>query len=622
MQALTNKANSDQASISFAEQANAVASKYQTTALGANALPNLDPAIAEIDKARAEARKSLTNPMAISMFDADTRRTQFNLVGEMRRHADAQQNQYIVKSSQDRVASAGDLFAANPTNPAFEKEFLDISKRESTFLALHQGLDQPGDDTHAKDIALKVQGQYYSEAAKAMAVSDPNAAYNFITSRQNFMDPKSYSNALASLKAPMMANDVAAIGHMAAGEALGTGTVENVRANPSTFFSQLVPGVTITSGARNPEHNAEVGGVPNSEHIPGNGMAYDLVPPKGMTMDQLAAQLKGLGAHQVLNEGDHVHVGWSADQLTANGQLTSTDLRSRAGQAEERARELAAQKYPGLPIVQDEAARNARTFVLQQADAQANVESDAFQGLLGQIQAGQIGDKHSLLASSPDAITAYNSLRPSQQKAIDGALRVTGNELTPQRQSNIVQVEGLLAKAKAGDPSTFLSTDLASIDLPTSSRLAYEKAQQDIRNKPGNIDPQAKYLKQTIQSPEFRSTLNALKIKPNTPDYYHLLGSVQAEKEAWDASNPGKVPDAKAQFGILARASALTPQHNEFLGINLGKTEPKAAFAVSDEEAKAATEYLTAHGLPVNELNVAHLVHGNRIIQRERAGGR
>jgi hypothetical protein len=625
MQALTNKANSDQASIAFATAANGIASKYSTTQLGANALPNLQPAVDEIDKARQEARKALTNPMAQSMFDADSRRTAFNLVGEMRRHADAQQNQYIVKSSQDRIASAGDQMAANPNNPAFESQFLEISKRESNFQALHAGLDQPGDDTHAKELSLKVQGQYYSEAAKAMAVTDPNAAMDFIRARQGLMDPKSYATTLAGLRPAVMANDVAAIGHVAAGSVLGTGVVENVRADAKGFFNSIVPGVTISSGARTPEHNAAVGGVPNSEHIPGNGMAYDLVPPAGMSTAQLAAKMQGLGAHQVIDEGNHVHVGWSEAQLTASGQFTSTDLASRAGAAETRAREIAAQKYPGLPLVQDEAARNARTFVMQQASAQAQVESDAFQDILGTVQAGQIGDLHSLL-SQPGAQDAYNSLRPSQRRAVDGALRVTGNELTPQRQANIVQVEGMLAQAKAGDPSHFLSTDLAAIDLPTSARLTYEKAQQDIRQKPGNVDPNAKFLKGVMSSPEFKSTLQALKIQPPSKtnsgaDYYHFLGAVQAQKEAWDASNPGKVPDAKATMGILARAGAQVPQGNYFLGVRVGAAEPTTAFAVSDEEAKAATAYLQSHGLPVNELNIGHLVHGNRIIQQERARG-
>jgi hypothetical protein len=68
-----------------------------------------------------------------------------------------------------------------------------------------------------------------------------------------------------------------------------------------------VPGATVTSGARSPAHNAEVGGVPNSYHL--TDQARDLVPPAGMSMAQfhnaLQASLPGV---KVINEGDHVHI--------------------------------------------------------------------------------------------------------------------------------------------------------------------------------------------------------------------------------------------------------------------------------------------------------------------------
>lgn len=71
-------------------------------------------------------------------------------------------------------------------------------------------------------------------------------------------------------------------------------------------------GARVTSGFRTPEHNARVGGVPNSFHTrgtPDNPQAYDLVPPKGMTMAQLAEEAKrALPGFDVINEGDHVHI--------------------------------------------------------------------------------------------------------------------------------------------------------------------------------------------------------------------------------------------------------------------------------------------------------------------------
>lgn len=81
-------------------------------------------------------------------------------------------------------------------------------------------------------------------------------------------------------------------------------------ANPEqarSAISGMVPGVAFTSGTRSAAHNAKVGGVPTSNHV--RGRAWDLTPPQGMTMAQLAQKMRSSGL-RVLDEGDHVHVSW------------------------------------------------------------------------------------------------------------------------------------------------------------------------------------------------------------------------------------------------------------------------------------------------------------------------
>lgn len=97
----------------------------------------------------------------------------------------------------------------------------------------------------------------------------------------------------------------------ASGNKVGTRTVYNGQPVSGGQIEQLalnaVPGATVTSRSRTAEHNAEVGGVPNSYHL--TDEARDLVPPQGMKMGAFAAVLKqSLPGMKVLDEGTHVHI--------------------------------------------------------------------------------------------------------------------------------------------------------------------------------------------------------------------------------------------------------------------------------------------------------------------------
>lgn len=72
-------------------------------------------------------------------------------------------------------------------------------------------------------------------------------------------------------------------------------------------ISRVVPGVRFTSGPRSRADNQRVRGAPGSFHL--QARAWDLVPPQGMSMAQLADTMRRQG-FRVLNEGDHVHVSW------------------------------------------------------------------------------------------------------------------------------------------------------------------------------------------------------------------------------------------------------------------------------------------------------------------------
>jgi|GEM_PF-6199770 len=82
---------------------------------------------------------------------------------------------------------------------------------------------------------------------------------------------------------------------------------------------QRMFGVTAESGARSPEHNAEVGGAEHSDHIPGNGVAVDFVGTPS-AMARLHAWAVRMGFPYVepmaqTKDRPHVHISfWSRNR--------------------------------------------------------------------------------------------------------------------------------------------------------------------------------------------------------------------------------------------------------------------------------------------------------------------
>lgn len=77
--------------------------------------------------------------------------------------------------------------------------------------------------------------------------------------------------------------------------------------NHYAAFSQLAtefPSVTMTSGVRSAERNAQVGGQPNSQHL--NGTAADYAVPANQK-PAFISRARQLG-YQAIDEGDHIHL--------------------------------------------------------------------------------------------------------------------------------------------------------------------------------------------------------------------------------------------------------------------------------------------------------------------------
>lgn len=100
--------------------------------------------------------------------------------------------------------------------------------------------------------------------------------------------------------------------HMDFGRPTANGLLSNVKSNAAQL-QKLAPGLRMTSGYRDPQHNAAVGGVKNSFHVQGRAVDFS---GSAKAMAQGAAVARQLGAREVLihsvhkGGGVHLHVAW------------------------------------------------------------------------------------------------------------------------------------------------------------------------------------------------------------------------------------------------------------------------------------------------------------------------
>lgn len=135
------------------------------------------------------------------------------------------------------------------------------------------------------------------------------------------LDPRQSSAAISyqKVRGPdgierLVAVDPRQIGAQVVGDGAGYGSFSEAPQQSApqgvghfAAFSQLAtefPAVTMTSGARSAERNAQVGGQPNSQHL--NGTAADYAVPANQK-PAFISRARQLG-YQAIDEGDHIHL--------------------------------------------------------------------------------------------------------------------------------------------------------------------------------------------------------------------------------------------------------------------------------------------------------------------------
>lgn len=195
--------------------------------------------------------------------------------------------------------------------------------------------------------------------------------------------------------------------------------------DPTSLAAPLTAiGAKVTSGVRSTQHNAEVGGVPNSRHLTGN--AADLVPPAGMTLAQLGDEARRrMPGAKVIVESDHVHIEAPTQQggarVIAQGPPKAPKEMARSANAAEKAQygipeDVPAQVKPdgSIDVISGVGARNKQV--------PAKIQEGYIQNNAG---IKQIDSAIAALKQNPNAMGAMNLFGDAVRQRTDpGGIKV------------------------------------------------------------------------------------------------------------------------------------------------------------------------------------------------------
>jgi hypothetical protein len=92
-------------------------------------------------------------------------------------------------------------------------------------------------------------------------------------------------------------------------------------------MESAIPGTVMSSNLRSPDHNAKVGGKPNSRHLTGEGADYVVPPQHKARFIEMARK----GGYVAIDEGDHVHVQIPRGRLGHNPGKASSPKPAPSG---------------------------------------------------------------------------------------------------------------------------------------------------------------------------------------------------------------------------------------------------------------------------------------------------
>jgi len=376
-QGMLNETLATDAETAAAAEYGSIIGKYRETQ-GLEAVKTLPMTISAITNVRQKISETLPNDAAKRAFNTLASRREAFLLQE----ANSYSAQQLKAADRNSAKASFDLSISQSTDPsvAFSDvlfgDALGNIKFPSARILVAQGYGPEGgtgmkqdpktgnltfDDTEEGRSAKAVYDNLINDAiGKAWEnrintlAFDPKSgnvvsAVETLDNNKSSIPAETYAKLSAKLSGPYRANQARTDADSVLAFA-SRGYQDGFTSDTQKSITDLFPGLKITSSKRTPEHNAEVGGVPNSQHI--SGTAVDVVLPQGITFDNFkkALQDSGIKTSELIDEGDHVHVAWGDKPRYTS---PSTYLKTNYADVMQSAREQAQKRYPNDITYQD-----------------------------------------------------------------------------------------------------------------------------------------------------------------------------------------------------------------------------------------------------------------------------
>lgn len=557
---------------------------FFTTMRGEDALRNHDDVLARMKAHRDTIAATLKDPAEQRVFNQQADIQDAAYREQINAYTGAQHRSYQDAVSDSRVdansrvvMSSGDPTWAKPnlTDPNAPPTPSQIAwegiKGEVNAKAARAGL---GPEYAAQELA-QTRSKLLTGIVDAAIPSDAAHAAKLLADYGELIDP--VSGAALKQKVALQRDNQVFPGIADAATTPGGGSVPTPNINPPktgglteqatrAALATVAPGFTITSAGRTPGHNAAVGGVPTSRHLISaqapNGLAYDVVPPSGMTTAQLTAKLKATGQPfaELLDEGDHVHVSWGAPKHGAPVTVapTTADVDEYGmvplDVARQRARDAALADDPNMNgndlhklDQQTRAVWGMKRSTIMEA------HRSNFQSAIAVINAG------GTYADLPVDVQA--GLLPTQARSLQ---KISAQGGFP-KHDDPVSLAALYAQ-RSNAPQDFMGSDLSkyATKLTNGSYREMLNAQLELRQNNGQPKPQQERVQNimAVSKPLLDAAGidpdaigikgNPVKIKQTNAQIGAFQGWMFQAADAWAKGHNGKEPD-QGDLQVMAK---------------------------------------------------------------------